>query len=566
MNKKRIFFKFLLFIILLVVIPYIIMNFVVYRQLNGALESEISETTHGSLMRIKDVVDNVIEQADLISRTLYVNSDMRLLSASFNSSDLSNQIIYYRNTIQRLLYSFTSVYTYIDSIEIYSQSNQMALTSKKDIGSMHNCCLDEKKDTVVRSSQSMLSIVRYFPQLGTVTVNIDLNKLGEMIGRTKAQSLESLYIMDETNTVMYSEDPQYLLPLMKESSLFQRAFVKNTLMQSIHFDGNVYTMASITSDRYNWKYISFLPPQQQEKSNLGLRQFSFNLLIFTALSLLIIAVLISIRTLSPLKQILTLIENPDIWQFRYKTKKQPKMNELKYITSTLLRTIQSNKQLELKINERFILLNQARINALRSQINPHFLYNTLETVNWMAISSTNGKNQLSSLITNLSDLLRQSAAFSSELIPLEQEIDNAKKYADLLINRFEGLIEMHWNIPVALSTYRIIQICLQPLIENAIFHGIIPRKQKSVIHIEGREVKEGLLVEVIDQGIGMSVLKLQQLKETLNNSFENLESYSGLQNVNRRIQMMYGDGYGIHIESKPETGTTASILVPIMSI
>lgn len=199
---------------------------------------------------------------------------------------------------------------------------------------------------------------------------------------------------------------------------------------------------------------------------------------------------------------------------------------------------------------------------LQSQINPHFLYNTLNSIKWMAtIQNASG---IPEMTTSLARLLRNIAKGTSELITIKEELDLLKDYITIQQYRYGGSITVNYNIMSEdLYECNIIKFTLQPIVENAIFHGIEPKSVEGIIDINIKKIDSNKIeIHVIDNGIGISEDKIEKLlsaKETTNRrSFNNI----GISNVNERIKLTFGNEYGLNIKSKLNEYTNIIITIP----
>lgn len=203
---------------------------------------------------------------------------------------------------------------------------------------------------------------------------------------------------------------------------------------------------------------------------------------------------------------------------------------------------------------------------LQSQINPHFLYNTLNSIKWMA--TIQGSMGIAEMTTALARLLKQVAKGSSAMIPLEEELNLVKDYFLIQQYRYGGSISIEYNIQSPkLYQCRIHRFSLQPIVENAMFHGIEPKGAAGKILVDARLItdrgKENLLVSITDNGVGMSLESIEKvLHQKPSKNRADFFRQVGIANVNQRIQHEFGESYGISIDSQLGCYTTMSILIP----
>jgi len=217
--------------------------------------------------------------------------------------------------------------------------------------------------------------------------------------------------------------------------------------------------------------------------------------------------------------------------------------------------IQKNKEEE---NKRRLL----QLQTLEYQINPHFLYNTLDSVNMLA--RKHNDTLIADIVTYLSRLFRISLNQGREMITVEEELRHVTYY--LKIQEIRFVDQLYWEIQAddSLMRVRIIKFLLQPLVENSINHGIRKRSEPGYIYIRVWAEPDHLVLEVEDDGVGMDAERLEQVRQSLNEWGEEHEQHLGfgLRNVHQRIRLHYGPGYGLTINSEKNGGTTVTIRLP----
>lgn len=206
-------------------------------------------------------------------------------------------------------------------------------------------------------------------------------------------------------------------------------------------------------------------------------------------------------------------------------------------------------------------IKNAELKALQAQINPHFLYNTLDLINWKAID--NDVPEIALIAHSLAKFYKLSLNKGREIVSIEDEIDHIKNYVQIQNMRFDNRINLVINIDPFIRQYRILKIILQPIVENSILHGILENrnKQEGVINISSHLVNNTLVLIVEDNGIGMTMEKAQEILTT--DSIADTHGY-GVQNVNQRIKLYYGQQYGLSYWSSPGEGTKVEITIPVI--
>lgn len=587
MNKKRLlyfiqnyrfqslFIKNLLLILILTMVPFAGTSIAVYYQMNSVVQEEISSVSLNSLYRVRDVVDTVIKQTDLMATKLSLQPEVEL----FVFSDRPDQILnmYYKE-IYRAISMFTSVYKYIDSIYVFSELNQyiIADSSGKSFEQFTDqnwyplfkmrtnndpWMMPRKKEDKYPYYLTLIRPTYIYneQQNGAVIVNIDVEELGKVISGQRHRSDELLYIVGSDGTVLFSDVRDDFMLHIQDSRMLSQVSMHEESGSNV-IRGEHYVVSVIGSELFDWKYVSLLPVTHFEEKTKVLRNFMVAFSVIGLLVIILVSFVISVKSFAPVRQIISAFNNPlkdEIEKYN--------SPEMKMILSHIKRTDHSQREMELELERRLTLLNKAKSVALQSQINPHFLFNTLDTIRWTAIRLTRSNNDVSIMLSSLSDLLRLSTDSDSHLISLEHEVQHAKKYIDILRYRYGDKVEVFWDIPESLLSYRTVQLSLQPLIENAVYHGIKPMRRRGHIWISAKSIGRSLCIEVRDDGKGMSSSQMERLNDSFHEEHDLSGKHIGLQNVNQRIKLIFGEHYGLSIFSDGEEGhgTKVTIWLPM---
>ena len=208
-------------------------------------------------------------------------------------------------------------------------------------------------------------------------------------------------------------------------------------------------------------------------------------------------------------------------------------------------------------------LKKAELRALQAQINPHFLYNTLDTIIWMAESKKT--DEVVEIVSALSNFFRISLSKGMDWITIGEEIERIKSYLTIQKMRYKDILDFKIEVDEDVSENTILKLILQPLVENALYHGIKNKRQGGTISVRAKRKGEAeILLEVEDDGIGFTLEKLNQLHAELSDDSGDIkpESDFGLGNVNKRIRLYYGKPYGLSIQSAYSTGTRVTLVIP----
>ncbi len=229
-----------------------------------------------------------------------------------------------------------------------------------------------------------------------------------------------------------------------------------------------------------------------------------------------------------------------------------------YEFKTLIRKFNSmNRRIQRLIRENYkmvLMKKEVEIKALSLQLNPHFMYNTLNIINLKLME--NGQDETSELIVSLSTMLKLSLKTNSDLIPFHKDMDYTKSYIHIMSKRFEGKFEVQYAIDPRLFGHSVPKFFLQPLVENVLVHGFNDMTRRGLLKITCWIEQDKRYFSVEDNGIGMSREKLGEIVSARHSSI-------GINNIRNRIQMIYGEKYGLTIHSEPFQGTQIVICLPM---
>lgn len=203
---------------------------------------------------------------------------------------------------------------------------------------------------------------------------------------------------------------------------------------------------------------------------------------------------------------------------------------------------------------------EAQLNLLQSQINPHFIHNTLNTVSYLALKH-NAKD-IKDLITSFNILLRSSMSIDTVFISIEEELECVKSYLNIQKYRYDDIFDFQYEVPDELKTCKIPKLILQPLIENSLLHGIIPKEQRGLISVAFEKMEQDIKVTVCDNGIGMDE-DLTNLINKRNKKYKEGFNNIGLTNVIKRLHLYFGQEYPFDIKSTLNKGTVVTFYIPL---
>lgn len=213
-----------------------------------------------------------------------------------------------------------------------------------------------------------------------------------------------------------------------------------------------------------------------------------------------------------------------------------------------------------KVKEDERKMRKADLRLLQEQIQPHFLYNTLDTIVWLIES--NEPDEAVTMVVTLSDFFREILSKGKEFISIKEEEKHISSYLQIQEMRYRDILEYDIQLDQVIYKYQILKLTLQPVVENALYHGIKYKRAKGCIHIHGEKEGDIIRLTVRDDGVGMDEDELEQLRQQIEKPCQETEKGFGLANVNERIHMYFGPEYGMKIQSQKGKGTTVEIVIP----
>ena len=214
------------------------------------------------------------------------------------------------------------------------------------------------------------------------------------------------------------------------------------------------------------------------------------------------------------------------------------------------------------IREEQELKRKTELKLLQAQINPHFLYNTLDTIVWLAEGKRH--QDVVDMITALSSFLRMGLNNGKDFITIRGEAEHVKSYLQIQHFRYEDIMDYEIDFKEQIMDFSTLKLTLQPIVENALYHGIKNCRKKGFLKISGWQEEEDILLKVEDNGIGMKPEELEKMQRLVRNGGEDLglrEGF-GIANVAERIRLNFGETYGVSIESEYGVGTSVTVRIP----
>ncbi|CDN41231.1 MULTISPECIES: sensor histidine kinase [Paenibacillus] len=405
---------------------------------------------------------------------------------------------------------------------------------------------------VVSLSRELKSINGMTGQ-GVALVDLKLNVINDICRNVKLGQRGYVFIVDSSGNIVYHPQQQLIYSKLRTEQIGrvmaseQGSFVDKD-------SGRIYT---IHDTSFGWKIVG-VAYQDELISNPSAMRNSFLLWAAAGLAVtLIISFIISHRITRPIRRLQAVMRQVERGDFdvRAEVGQAGEVGQLGRAFNMMVG--QTRRLLDERVQTEKIK-RRTELRLLQSQINPHFLYNTLDSIIWMAEQR---KNEEVVLMTSaLAKLFRASIAKDDELVPIRVEVEHIDSYLQIQKMRYRDKLDYAIDVPRELHAFKTPRILLQPFVENAIYHGIKNLPEGGMIAISARQADNGIEFRVSDNGQGMSEETIKLIMGAVRRDSD--RDHIGVSNVNERIELAFGSDYGVSIESEPGEGTTVAIKIP----
>ncbi|WP_308752242.1 sensor histidine kinase [uncultured Anaerotruncus sp.] len=406
---------------------------------------------------------------------------------------------------------------------------------------------------VISISKSVLD-----PETGEVTgvMVIDLNyrSIEAICENAQLGKNGYIYLIDRHKNIIYHPQQQLLYSGVKSELVEEILKMRDAYLRD-EVNNRIYTRNY--SELTGWSAVGVVNVDELIKDKSSIIDFYFRLAGISILFAMTFAVLISTTITNPIKMLENTMHQVEVGNFDVRSEIELN-NEIGHLSKTFNVMISRIKDLMEKTVRDEEEKRRSEIRALQAQINPHFLYNTLDTIIWM---SAGGKNdEVVEVTSALARLFRTSISKGENLVTLLNEVENIKSYLTIQKMRYEDKLSWRVDVPPGLLGLMTPKLILQPIVENAVYHGVKMSQAGGEIAISARAEGERLTITIADSGVGMTAEQLEQLFVPRPDTDRGI----GVINVNNRIRLCFGEEYGLHYFSAPGEGTRVEIWLPVI--
>ncbi|WP_438347545.1 sensor histidine kinase [Paenibacillus sp. FA6] len=417
----------------------------------------------------------------------------------------------------------------------------------------------------------LLTYVKHFTGLydsvpkGLIVADLSEDYLSRYFSPSDQFKDQKIMLVNEDGTIYYDSNNNNMTGLVFPSKDYVK-FMKSGASdpQSVTMNDQVYLATHVKVTNQPWYVVSLTPLNELTGAINETNRMIVILLIIYLLCCAGLVLYITIRFTQPITHLVKLIRHIEGGNIKYYLPKSDRKDEIGLLYRGIAELLSKIEGLieEGSLAERRKKVLEFRV--LSHQINPHFLYNTLEAIRWKA--ENHGQPDIGEMVSALGNLLRLSLNQGKEITTLRREIEQVKAYVQIEQARMGQKVRIFYFCDPELLERPFLRLLLQPLIENAIHHSVRDNFEKGKIVIEVRKQNENIVLKLSDNGSGIPNSVIERLNDMEEESVQSSSDLKGvgLFNVNERLKLYFGDDYRIQIESNPNEGTCITILHPIL--
>lgn len=392
---------------------------------------------------------------------------------------------------------------------------------------------------------------------GVFFIDLNYSAISELCDQSTVGTKGYAFILDAKGNIVYHPQQQQLYnELQTENISLIMDTDEDTVLTGTGNDGKLYSISR--SEKTGWTVVDCT----NVKELLSKSRQAQSVYVLTAIILVIVALLFSrfmARSITlPIQKLRDSMKKVQEGDFSVSDVVVDSKNEIGSLTKSFdVMTHRIHELMEQNVHEQEEK-RKSELKALQSQINPHFLYNTLDSIIWMAEGKKNEEVVL--MTASLARLLRQSISNEDEVVPIANEVEYARGYLTIQKMRYKDKLEFQIEVDSSILYIPLIKLVLQPIIENAIYHGLKYKESKGLLIVKGFMKDGNAVLQVIDDGVGMDEETLAHIYDKHKVNYHS--NGVGVYNVQKRLKLYYGENYGITYTSELGKGTTATITIP----
>lgn len=565
--------------LVLSVIPLLITGIYFYNKSNKAIQSKISTYSIQIMHQINKEVERDISDLMDLSENMVSSDYIQENLSEYEKADdnrkmlISNNIINYLTTQFPIISSISDirVLTSTDSLIYYQRMYVMLSESMERLKkiAVENEGIPGYAPVKLESNKKGVALareiysVKSFEPMGYLFLTVVEDSISDIYRDIYLGEGAEIFILDSDGIVVSSRNPQIEIGKPLTDSLLITSIRENQNRNRDTFTYFLNGRETLTTYSYtkkaDWYVVCSIPFSylNSESAKMG----SYIILIGTVCLLfaVVLAVIITRSISLPLKRLIRHMDEAKKGNLDM-VMEESSRDEIGEVTLNFKNTLDEIKNLIANVQESERQKSAEKLRVLQAQINPHFLSNTLNTVKWLA--TVQNADNISNLVTSLIQLMQVSMGRGDELITLVTEIDYIKNYITIQEYKYCDKFNVQYDIEDEILKCMIPKFTLQPIVENAIIHGIEPMEGHGSIVIKGGKSEGDIVLTVTDNGVGFSQNELERFALGASPAARKQFSGMGVKNVDERLKLLFGEKYGITIESIPNMYSKVKVKIP----
>lgn len=597
-QRKSFRFKLIVAFYVVSFVPIFIMQLAFYYNIVTIIQSNVDELVDINLIQTQKSINTVLSSYEDILYQVYTDDHIIELVDKINAcQDVEINV----NQLRRNLHGIANTKPHIQSVTVMTNSGEIVFYDKLATSTAGNTWMDtigisreqlyqkiiSTNHTTILSTRfaATFSLQSYYlfhmahriidyrdilKKSGIVILSIDEKLLDEVCNedlntRKSGKSTSVNFIVDGEGRIVSFPDKSKIGLKVADASYSEKEHIdsyRRLVNESKILEGDQVTVHKLWDEKLGWNIINATDRSEVLKRISNQQKITVLLIVFSGLTLIAVIILITNRLTRSISRIIKAMKIAEKGELSFRMEKYENMSiEFIVIAEQFNRMMAKINELLEEVKMASIKQKNAEIAALEAQINPHFLYNILDTINWMAIERE--QYEISNTINALGKILRYGIDKSNSMVEIRQEVEWLKQYIFLQQVRLKNLFECKMHIDPNVLGFRIHKLLFQPFVENAILHGFDCAKSKHELVIEMKEKHETIEIIIADNGKGMSKEMIEKInKDIYLDDLSDEKSSIGIRNAVGRLKLYYGDKASVRIESELGYGTTIHIEIP----
>ncbi len=570
--RKSISGKFVISMTILIVLSVFLVGYGAFQVAGDVVERDTRNYVEDILLQTGKNIEMSLKNVSDIVFYLQINSILQRSITHAKDNEEGLEAIQTRENIRNTIYHSVLYNDEIEAVELISDSGKvfeinktmeehfLNQIGKKEIYDAKGSKLWVATDPVTRTFAIAAAVnsLRTQKPLGYINFYIKESYINNIFSQMKFSNSGEMFIMNRDGIIISHNDKSLLNTKIKQDYT-KEIFNGNNRG---FFHGKINNEESYVAYLYlkeqSWYIVSIIPAIKYSQKLLLVRFAIIIIGICVVVTAIFAAIFITNRISRPIKKLKVAMKQFGEGDMSVNCSVESQ-DEIGQLSRDFNKMVQNINELIQRVYDETLLKQQAELKSLRMQINPHFFYNTLETINWMA--RINGVTEIGVVAKAMGELMRLTIG-GSDFIKICDELKSVSNYISIQKYRYDDKLSVSMDINEELYEIYIPKLILQPIIENSIVHGILNKASGGHIEIRGRLISDIVEFTVSDNGVGIHPERLKAILENNFDTFEDDHTHVGVNNVDRRLKIYYGEKYGVQIKSKVGVGTDVIIRFP----